>query len=666
MKPDRHARLLPAALTVCVTLALLSTAVSASTPLEQAADAYDQAPNAPGVAHAYILALRQARLPQAALRIAQMHPGVEPGLIRALQADVAAQWTRTASTDARGEADRHVLADKALAQYDQLIPQWRALGPEARDDTQRAEADRLQALHARGRMRELTRSYEALRADGTPVPDYVLGDVASAYLAQHQPDTAATLFQQSLASTAAGQDATARVADRIGLFYAQAESNQAEAANAGLDQTLAALPTWIWYKGDPVRRPNPEKLDAELTRALGAAYQGDTPKAQADLDRMVEAAPGNTRLRVARAEVWRARDLPRQAELDLKLAETEAPRSIEIETGQAETALALQEWRQARLLHDDLMARAPDNPAVQRLDRAWTAHQQAEWRTSAGLGTATGSPVQGSRDLRIDTVLYSPPLDEHWRAFAGAGYAEGRFDEGNGHDAWTRAGVQWRSRDLTIEAEASGNRYGYGNRAGAAFSALVDLDDHWQAGVGGALLSRDTPLRALAHDITANSLSASLRWRGDDRQEWTLTLTPSFFSDGNRRLEADLSGRQRLYTAPRVRVDALLDLAASRNTADDAPYFNPKSDLTVLPALQVTHTLYQRGETRWDQQFLLAAGAYAQQGYGTGGLYTLGYGQRYHLSPTFEIGFLATGTSRPYDGQRERSFNILVDMTVRF
>ncbi len=162
------------------------------------------------------------------------------------------------------------------------------------------------------------------------------------------------------------------------------------------------------------------------------------------------------------------------------------------------------------------------------------------------------------------------------------------------------------------------------------------------------------------------SFGASLRWRGDDRREWTLTVTPSFFSDGNNRLEASLSGRQRLYTAPTVKVDALLNLSTSHNTANDAPYFNPKSDLTVLPALQLTHTLYQRYENRWEQQFLLGGGIYSQQGFGTGGIVTVGYGQRYRYNDVLDIGFMITGTSRPYDGQRERDYNFLVNMTYRF
>lgn len=635
--------------------------------LEHASRAYDLAPRKPYVVRAYVLAQQRAQLPRAALRMAQAHPGIlEPAQIRSLQADVAAQMTRAAAAESRGEAERFALADQALAMYDQLIAQWRDLGPSARADVQRAEADRLQALHARRRMQDIVTSYEAMRADGTTVPAYVLGDVAAAYLSLRQPEKAAPLFRQSLASPTEAQEPSTRLADQTGLFYALTESERDARANAEMDHAIGEQPLWNYYKGTPVRQPNSLRLDAELTRARGDLYEDNTMLAQEKLDRMVADAPDNTSIRSARAAVYRARDLPRNAERDLKIAESQAPRAIEVEVGQAETALALQEWRQAKLLRDDLVARAPDDATVRRLAREWDVHNMAEWRVTASRGVTTNSPVLGSHDWNIDTVLYSPPIDENWRVFAGTGYSQGEFDEGNGYFGWARAGAEWRSRDITAQAEVSGNRYGYGTKTGAAASVTVDLDDHWQVGAGAALLSRDTPLRALKQNITSNSLNAAIRWRGDERREWTLSVTPSFFSDGNNRLAATLSGRQRLYTTPKVKVDALLDLSASHNTADDAPYFNPKSDLTVMPALQITHTLYQRYENRWEQQFLLGGGTYSQQGYGTGGIFTIGYGQRYRYNDVLEIGFMVTGTSRPYDGQRERDYNILVNMTYRF
>ncbi|TAM87726.1 MAG: poly-beta-1,6 N-acetyl-D-glucosamine export porin PgaA [Candidimonas sp.] len=635
--------------------------------LEQTTKAYNLAPARTYVARAYILALQRARLPQAALREADAHPGiVDPAQTRAIQADIAAQFTRLAAVPTRGEADRFKLADRALAMYDKLIPAWKALGPSARADVLRAEADRLQALHARRRMKDVVAGYEALVSQGVAVPDYVLSDVASAYLYLHHPAKAAALYRRALASPAGSGGAGGRLSDQTGLFYALTESGSFREANRELDAAVSAQPIWLYAKDDPLRMPNNLRLDADLTRALGYLYEGDSPRAQQRLDAMVNAAPGNTQLRAARAEVYRARELPRHAERDLKIAETQSPRSLGVEVGQAETALQLQEWHQARLLRDDVVTRAPEDQSVQRLAREWDVHNMSELQVTASRGISTNSPVVGSHDWNIDSVLYSPPIGENWRGFGGVGYSTGEFQGGNGYYRWMRGGAQWRGRDTTAQIEASGNSFGYGIRTGAALSGAVDLNDHWQVGGGAALLSRETPLRALMHDITSNSLNAYVRWRGDERREWTFSLTPSHFTDGNERLEASLSGRQRLYTTPRLKLDALFDFSASHNTLDNAPYFNPKSDLTVLPALQLTHVLRQRYESVWEQQVQLGAGAYSQQDHGTGGIFTVGYGQRFRYNRVLDTGFMVSGTSRPYDGQRERDYNIVVDMTYRF
>ncbi|MBP0619504.1 hypothetical protein J8I82_06105 [Cupriavidus sp. LEh25] len=76
-------------------------------------------------------------------------------------------------------------------------------------------------------------------------------------------------------------------------------------------------------------------------------------------------------------------------------------------------------------------------------------------------------------------------------------------------------------------------------------------------------------------------------------------------------------------------------------------YYSPSADLTVLPSARLTHTLYRRYETAWEQQFLAGAGTYSQQGFGTGAILLLGYGQRYRTSDVFDVGATVTATSRP-------------------
>ncbi|CAB3902838.1 poly-beta-1,6 N-acetyl-D-glucosamine export porin PgaA [Achromobacter ruhlandii] len=636
--------------------------------LHQADKALAIAPGTPYVLREYIDALGRARLAQPALELARQHPDLfDARQLRRLEGDALAQQVRLASMPTRGEAERFVIADRALARYDELIPAWQALGDAARDDARRARIDRLHALHARARMTDVVREYEALRAEGVAVPRYALNDVASAYLYLRQPEKARDLYRQVGADDAfRNDDAQDRLSTETGLYYALAEAEQFDQTGAVTDAIGSGYAPWLYYKGQATRNPNDLKLESEQTVAAARLQADDTVAAEQRLAGMVANAPNNSTLRADLASVYRRRDQPRASERELKLAETLAPRALSVENGQGFTALDLQEWRQAEALSADTLERAPENLTSRRLAREWEVHNKAELRISGYRGLASDSPVNGNGDFGIDAVLYSPPIDYNWRAFGGGGYATGDFEEGRGNYRWLRAGVEWRGRDLTVEGEVSTHSYGHGVKPGLRLSAAYDIDDHWQVGGSGELLSRETPLRALTNDITANRLTGFVRWRANERREWTLSLSPSRFSDGNQRWELGLDGRERVYTAPHLKADLTLDLSTQRNSRDGAPYYNPRSDLMALPGARLTHTLYRRYETAWEQIGTVGAGSYTQQGYGTGGVIALGYGQRYRANDVLDMGAMVTGISRPYDGQHERELRIVFDLAYRF
>ena len=636
--------------------------------LHQADQALALAPATPYVLREYILALRGARMADVALDWARRHPALfDASQVRGLEADALAQQARLAAMPTRSEAERFALADRALAGYDAAIPAWRALGDEAREDVLRARIDRLHALHARVRMQELTHEYEALLAEGVEVPRYALNDVASAYLYLRQPERARDIYRQVAAGDALGHDdPEQRLATRTGLYYALAEGEQFDETAPVTEAVQSGAAPWLYYKGQATRMPNDLHLESSQTLAAARLQADDTVAAQQRLEDMVGKAPNNTGLRADLATLYRARSLPRASEIELKMAETLAPRSLAVENGQGFTALDLQEWRQAEALSADTLARSPENLTSRRLAREWQVHQKAELVISGYRGLASDSPVTGNGDFGIDAVLYSPPIDYDWRVFGGGGYAVGDFEEGRGHYRWLRTGVQRRVRDLTVEGEVSTNDYGHGVKPGVRLSAAYDLDDHWQVGGSGEIMSRNTPLRALTNDISSNALSVYVRWRANERREWTLSAAPSHFSDGNSRWELGLTGRERVYTAPHLKADLELGLSSQRNTRDDAPYFNPRADFMALPGVRVTHTLHRRYETAWEQIGTLGAGAYSQQGYGTGGVIALGYGQRYRANDVLDMGFMVTGTSRPYDGERERELRVVFDLAYRF
>jgi biofilm PGA synthesis protein PgaA len=627
--------------------------------------AWKLAPGRRDVLREYLFALQRAGLPVLALGIAEQHPellGDEE--LRIMRADALAERVRLADTSTRSESERFVIADRALAQADAMMQEWEAL-PEAQAEVIRVRVDRMGALHARVDMQGVVDEYYALKDMQVALPPYALRWAASAMLYLRQPELSAELYREVIA--ASNDKDQSWLSDHQSLYYALIESEELEKADQLSKQLAEAQPERIYPLGVPEGRPNNKWLDSQILVANNALYRDDLPAAQQAFDSLSDAAPGNVSLRTSRASVYAARGWPRRAEEQLKIAENAAPRTVEVEAGQALNALTLQEWRQADVLADDLVERFPENLRAQRVDRLRDVHHMAELRIAGYRGKSDEDSVSGGSDFGLETVVYSSPFKEDWRVFAGGGIGRGEFEEGDADHDWLRAGIEHRIRNNTLEAEFSSHEFGFGRRAGARLSGVHDASDVWQYGWSAELLSASTPLRALSSNIDADSLTGYARWRESERREVSLTVLPMSFSDGNDRLSLVLDGSQRVFTAPRMILDAGLELSTSRNSqGGEGPYFNPESDASVLSTLNLSHILHRRYETVWSQDLQFGLGYYDQRDFGGGGMGLLGYGQRLRMNDVFDSGFLLSALSRPYDGDREQEYRLVLDVNFRF
>ncbi|WP_410017154.1 poly-beta-1,6 N-acetyl-D-glucosamine export porin PgaA [Pseudomonas sp. 5P_3.1_Bac2] len=627
--------------------------------------AKDLAPGSVSVAREYLLALQNAGLAQPALTLAERYPHLlDAAQLRSLQGDVLAEQVRQAHLATRSETQRFDLADRALAQAERWWQQWQAL-PQAQGNIQRLRIDRLGALHARSDMTQVLSEYQQLKAEQVTLPDYALRWVASAYLYLRHPEEAAGLYRQIIAGE--NDKHPEWLEDQRSLFYALVESGQVEAADAQAAVLATQQAPRTYLVGNPEPEPNPNWLESQELKAASAMQINDTPVAEQSLSQLVANAPNNSSLRTSLASLYLVRGWPRRAEEELKVAESTAPRNLDLEVEQGFAALELQEWQQMDMLADDVISRYPENLQARRLEKLRKVHHMAELRVNGYRGLGSGSQVSGGDDLGIDAVLYSPPIDDNWRVFGGAGYATGDFEEGRGHDRFQRAGVEWRSRNHTVEAEVSKHNFGHGEKPGIRLSGMHDVDDYWQYGWSAQYLSADTPLRALNSDITSDSLSGYVRWRDSERREWRLSANAANFSDGNDRLGLVLTGSERMYTAPDWQADLGLEVGASRNSNDnDVPYFNPKGEYSVLPSVRLQHAIYQRYETLWSQHGEIGAGALNQQNYGTDAIGLISYGQRLRFDDRFDGGLAVSLLSRPYDGDREQEVRVTFDVNYRF
>ena len=106
--------------------------------------------------------------------------------------------------------------------------------------------------------------------------------------------------------------------DTTALFYALQESDKAEDANEVAKGLANSQNPRVELKGLPIGNPNDAWMDAQQLSAQAGVYGGDLPGSEAGLEALVAKAPGNVGLRLAQADMYRARDLPRRAEGILK------------------------------------------------------------------------------------------------------------------------------------------------------------------------------------------------------------------------------------------------------------------------------------------------------------------------------------------------------------
>lgn len=182
------------------------------------------------------------------------------------------------------------------------------------------------------------------------------------------------------------------------------------------------------------------------------------------------------------------------------------PRNINLEVEQAWTALTLQEWQQTAVLTHDVVEREPQDPGVVRLKRAVDVHNLAELRIAGSTGIDAEGPDSGKHDVDLTTIVYSPPLKDNWRGFAGFGYADGQFSEGKGIVRDWLAGVEWRSRNIWLEAEYAERVFNHEHKPGARLSGWYDFNDNWRIGSQLERLSHRVPLRAMKMVLQATVL----------------------------------------------------------------------------------------------------------------------------------------------------------------
>lgn len=605
------------------------------------------------------LALEAAGAPSLALARAARAPGaLSPEETRRMQAGAAAFLVRWGALvpppRAAGPAARHAGTDAALAVLDALIAAWTPLGAEAAA-VRIARLDRLVALRDRGRMEKVLAEAALLRAEGE-LPGYARAALADALLDRRWPEEAEAEYRAALA------EEPDSLAASLGLFHALTDQRRWAEARAIADRLEASIPAYRPVRGPEPPEPEWDRIDAVTAGVLWRMWTEDYAGAEATAAPLAAAAPMNGSLRALRGDIWRLRGWPEQALEEYEIALTNEPEAIGLRVGRAEALMDRRRWREAHGEIAALAAEHPENGQVRQLARraAIWRMRELEIEASAGLDRGSQDP-----EFDLDARLYSAPIEDNWRVFGGTRFRYGDTPEGSLATTRLLAGVEWRGPPAVIRAGGTADFEGV-NRGGAFVSSVWRVTDRWAIEASGDLTAPDTPLRALRNGIRADGATLGVVWRQSDLREAAASLRGLSFSDGNERWIGFARYQERVLNLPDWKLDLQPYVYATRNSREDAPYFNPERDVELGVTGTLTWIVHQRYDRALRARFAVTGGAYEQEGFGWSPVFALRWQNDHDLSDTLAVTYGAGWTRRDYDGVTEDGFSAIGALRWRF
>lgn len=606
--------------------------------------------------------LRELGGPHGAAALVDAPPPVQSGAARlALSADQAGTQVRWAGDiRPRDPARRFDDTDAALARIDQLIAEARSTPDASPDVLTHLRLDRLVALRDRVRMTEVIADSDALIDEGIALPPYAERARADALLYLRRPEEAAESYRRVIAGNPDDRDA------RYGLFYAQAEAEDFDDAYQTIDDLVQREPATTAFTDDRSPRMNSDHWDAAIAAGLARLYGDQLGEAEEHLAPMAAAAPAAPAVRLANAEVSNARGHPRAAEEEAKIAQSLDPLDPAAEKFLADLDIQRFRFKEARTRIRKLQALYPEDVQVRHLaeqleaDTGWLFELEASPSWSRG-----GGGNKSGDELMINGRLWSPPIDDRWRLFVLDDYTYGHPEEGFVERNRGGAGMELRLEDVRLTAYGT---YSTGELEdpGGGFTLDWAIDDYFSVALAGEIFTIETPLRALIADTKANQVSARATYRWHESREVSLFGGYLDFDDGNEQAQAGLDLQQRLADIPHFDLTGRAGVFASTNSRQDVAYYAPERDLTATAGLLAEHVLWRDYEASLVQAFTVDAGIYAQEGFGTDWVGSIGYEHRWGFRPRTEFRYGVVVARNVFDGDPEESLAVTFGLQQKF
>ncbi|MEN8189711.1 MAG: poly-beta-1,6 N-acetyl-D-glucosamine export porin PgaA [Thermodesulfobacteriota bacterium] len=521
--------------------------------------------------------------------------------------------------------------------------------PESKEQARRIQYDMVVSLQQIGLADSAVQLYQELAQTG-PLPSYVIQAAGDAELSRKQPAAARVLLKEAL------DREPDNFRCKISLFYASVEDEDFAAAYQLIDSLVQATPQFKIFQGSNHQYPNPPALDAAVSAALARLYGDQLDEAWQRINDLSSHAPAHSWIQQSTGDVALARGWPRQAEKRYKEALMLHRENGGATAGIAASHMQFHEFSAAESLLHHLQEQSP----MERV--TLTTLQDFDWQRRTSLWadlvlSNSEGPEQDGRGLITSAEIFSVPINDHIRINARGYYAWSEIPEGEESLLRYGGGLEYQNR-FWSGAAAIHNNDSTVDEVGGILRAGFSPDDFWHFTLSGELFSISTPLRSLYYGISSDTIKASMDYRWSEQRQLAITFGSAWFSDNNERINANMSLSQRLLDIPHFDLDTIVSVYASKNSRDDAPYFNPASDISIEATLRGEHLLFRHYDNRITQRLEAGIGLYSQEGYEEDWTGHIRYEQRYAMSPRFEgvVGF-ELGRN-VYDGEAE-SYNQL-------
>ena len=565
---------------------------------------------------------------------------------------------------------RYAPMDAALAENSNLTRE--AIAAHQLAIARRLRLDHIVGLQARGTSSQALNEFQALEAEGDPLPAYAINAAADALMALRQPEQARALYQRALAADP-GNSGT-----QTGLMYAELEAENFPGMEQIVQQRLEATQ----------RSPAARRTEVSALR-----FADRIQPAAAALAQLSAEFPTDVGLWLDQADLLSQRGLPRAAAERYRAVLAAEPASTKAKVGLAEATWAQGDIPEAARMVAALQAEAPEHPAVQRLVRAWERRQRPFLTSSATWGFGSGH-VSGNDDMTWSTTLYSGQNDQGLRVFATHHLARAQWWWDSAHLYQGTAsherggmGLEWTRRDLQATVEV-GTNLRNGRDAVGAVGANWQINDQLSLRGRYETQTNDFPLKGRVPDVESNlgaptylhadKKTVGVAYRWNESRRVAADISNYRFNDGNNRTALAASWSERLYSGYGRTLDLQTAAYTSANSLRDAVYFNPRRDFAISETLAADWLTWRHYERSFNQRVAVSVGLYRQQS--GDGSSSASYGQTYGWNPFYGVHYehewqfgpdrslrYGIGARRfPYDGKYENSRYIDATLNWRF